>query len=90
MAIEKNVELVGFQFAMVSSANHVTPLPGLTVTAEITTGSAFAACTNSVAEIASGMYKITVTQTEMNNDILTLKFTATGADTRLITLITST
>jgi hypothetical protein len=88
--IAKNVALSNFEFLMIDSTDHVSAKTGLTVTAQISKdGGAFASCTNSVAEIGSGLYKIDLTQAEMNANIITLKFTATGADQRTITIKTS-
>lgn len=85
----KNVALSNFSFLMVDSTDHVTPKTGLTVTAQISKdGGAFAGCTNSVSEISNGVYKINLTQTEMNADIVTLKFTGSGADQTTIVLKT--
>ena len=90
LGITKNVALTNFEFLMVSSSDHLTPTASLTITATISQdGGAFASCTNSVAEVSNGIYKINLTQTEMNADIITLKFTATGADQRTVTIITS-
>lgn len=89
--IPKNVALSNFEFLMVDSTDHITPKTGLTVSGEISKdGGAFASLTNSVTEISNGVYKVNITQTEMNADVITLKFTGTGADQRTITIKTST
>lgn len=89
--VQKNVALSNFRFTMVSSTDHVTPVPGLTVTAEICRDAegAFSAATNSPTEISSGVYEIDWTQTEINADSITFKFTATGADQITIHIVTS-
>lgn len=88
--VAKNVVLANFPFMMVDNTDHVTPKTLLTVTATISKdGGAFASCTNSVTEISNGMYKISLTQPEMNADVIVLKFTATGADQRTIVITTS-
>lgn len=85
----KNVALSNFPFLMVDATDLNTPETGLTVTATISKdGGAFAACTNAVSEISNGLYKITLTSTEMNADVVILKFTATGAAQRTIVLLT--
>jgi len=87
--IPKNVALSNFAFFMVDSSDHVTPKTGLTITATISKdGGAFASCSNSATELSSGVYLIDITQTEMNADVITLKFTASGADQRTITIKT--
>jgi len=88
--VPKNVALSNFEFLMVDSADHVSPKTGLTVTAQISKdGGSFAACTNSVTEVGNGVYKINLTQTEMNADVITLIFTASGANQTTITFKTS-
>ena len=88
--IMKNASLNNFQFVMILSSDHVTPAESKTITATISKdGGAFASCTNSASHVGNGVYKINLTQSEMNADIITLKFAATGCDTRFITLKTS-
>ena len=87
--VAKNVQLANFNFFMVDSTDDISPKTGLTVTAQISKdGGAFAGCSNSVAEIGNGVYKITLTQAEMNADVITLKFTATGANQTTVTMVT--
>ena len=52
-------------------------------------GGAFAACSNTFSEIGNGVYNIDLTSTEMNADMVALKFTATGADQRIVFIKTS-
>lgn len=87
--IRKNVALSNFTFLLVSSTDHVTGVTGATVTATRSIdGASFASCTNSVSEVANGVYKIDLSASDLNGTLITLKFTATGADPRIITLIT--
>lgn len=87
--IKKNTAVSNFPFYMVQSADHNTPATGLTVTAERSIdGGAFAACTNSPTEVANGNYKINLSASDTNGTIIILKFTATGADPRIMYLIT--
>jgi hypothetical protein len=82
----KNVQLTAFTFFMASGSTAKT---GLSVTAQISKdGGALATCSNSVAEISNGLYTITLTATEMNADVVTLRFSATNADDRIILLLT--
>lgn len=75
---------------MVLSSDHVTASTGETVTGTISKdGGAFAALTNAISEIGNGMYKVNLTQTEMNADVITLKFTAANSDQRVITVYTT-
>lgn len=85
---KKNTALSNFQFLMSDSTNH-EPDTGLTVTAERSIdGAAFAACANSVTELANGVYTIDLAASDLNGDVVTFKFTATGADQTTITVLT--
>lgn len=87
--IAKNYGVNAFEFAMVSSTDHFTPTPGLTVTATRSIdGAAFAACANAVTGVANGIYKIDLAASDLNGNVITLRFTATGGDDRLITIVT--
>ena len=87
--VQKNVALSGFVFFMADSADHVSPKTGLTVTAQRSIdGAAFGACANSVSEISAGFYTIDLADTDLNGDVVALKFTATGADQRSIIIVT--
>ncbi|MFN3075348.1 MAG: hypothetical protein ABT940_00425 [Alphaproteobacteria bacterium] len=89
--IKKNTALSNFTFLMVSSSDHITPSTGLTVAATRSIdGGAFAACTNSgtIAEVGNGIYRINFSTTDLNGDVITVRFTATGADDRYLTIKT--
>jgi hypothetical protein len=87
--LSKNVAVSNFPFKMVDSTDHVTPETGLTVAATRSIdGAAFAACANSPVEIASGWYKIDLAAADLNGDVVILRFTAAGADTREIVIFT--
>ncbi len=89
--VKKNTALSNFTFLMVSSSDHITPTTGLTVTASRSIeGGAFAACTNSgtIAEVGNGVYRINFSTTDLNGDVITVRFTATGADDRYLTIKT--
>ena len=90
VAITKNVALANFPFLMVDSADSITPKTGLTVTVERSIdGAAYGASTNTPAtEVGSGSYKISLSASDLNGDTISLKFTATGADARYITIVT--
>jgi hypothetical protein len=86
--IKKNVALNNFEFLMTDSTNHL-PKTGLSITATRSLdGGAFGACANAVSEIASGIYSINLATTDMNANTITLRFTSTGADDSLITIVT--
>ena len=85
----KGVALAGFPFLLVASSDHVTGKTGATVTATRSLdGAAFAATANSATEVGSGIYKIDLASTDLDADTVVLKFTATDADTRYVTIVT--
>jgi hypothetical protein len=87
--VTKNTALNNFQFLLVSSADHVTPKTGATVTATRSIdGGAFAPCANSVAELSNGIYTIDLAASDLNGTVITLLFGATGADPRYVTILT--
>lgn len=89
--IKKNVALSNFEFPMVDSTDHVTLKTGLTVAGQVSIdGAAFVNLTNSVAELASGVYKVNLAAADVNGTIIMLKFTSATADTRLILFTTQT
>ena len=86
--IARNEQLDNFTFLMTDSTNH-TPATGLSVTAyRSIDGGMFSLCTNLVSAVSNGIYKITLSASDLNGEVITLRFTATGADDRLITIIT--
>src|SRR3990170_2840591 len=81
--IKKNTTLNNFEFLMVDATDGYTEETGLTVTAQRSIdGGAFGACVNSVTEVGNGIYKINLANTDLNGDVITLRFSATGARTR--------
>ena len=85
--VKKNTALANFEFVMFNSSGN--PQTGLTVTATRSLdGGAFAACANSVSEVASGVYKISFDATDLNANVVVLRFTATSAKDALITILT--
>jgi hypothetical protein len=87
--IQKNTALNNFEFFMADSADHVSGKTGLTVTsARSIDGGAFGACANSAVQVGNGVYRIDLATTDLNGDIVTLRFSATGADDTVITIKT--
>lgn len=87
--VKKNTALSNFTFLMVDTDGN--PKTGLTVAAQRSIdGAAFSACANSVSELADGIYKINLDATDLNGDVITLKFVASGAKTRFVMLVTQT
>lgn len=87
--IRQNQARPNFTFLMTDSAGDGAP--GLTVTAQrrLDAG-AFAPCANAVVEDAAGggVYAINLASSDTNGEIVTLKFTAAGAQDRVITILT--
>ena len=83
-----NTALTKFPFFMVSSADHITPKTLLSVTATRSIdGGAFASCANAVVEVDYGIYVIDLAASDTNGTNIALRFTASGADDRVIVFI---
>jgi hypothetical protein len=87
---KKNQAINAFEFPMTDSSTHaLKPGLGTSITAQRSLdGGAFATCTNVPAEVSNGVYKIDLSAADMNGSTVTLRFSATGADDRLITILT--
>lgn len=85
----KNAQFV-YVIKMVDDTDHVTPKTGLSpaMTRSID-GAAFGSATGSVAEIATGHYKVTASAADMNGDVVTHRFTGTAADDLTIVIQTT-
>jgi len=87
--IAKNVALSNLMFTMVL-LNGKTPATGKTITPQISRdGGGFATCANAVSEVGEGWYKISLTQSEMNADIVALKFIETDCLQRNMEIATT-
>jgi len=74
---------------MVDGTDFSTPETGLTITATRSIdGGAFAAAANAATEVANGIYTINLAASDLNGTVITLRFTATGAADRFITIKT--
>lgn len=86
--LKKGVALTKFQFEMTDSTND-NPATGLTVSGFVSKdGGSYSSLTDSVTEVANGMYEVDVSSTEMNANNVSLRFTATGANDLNITFRT--
>lgn len=87
----KNTALANFPFLMTDSTYH-NPQTGLTVTATRSLdGGTFAAGTISgMAEVGFGVYCCDLAAADTNADTVALRFTATGADDLVVTVLTRT
>lgn len=87
--VKKNTTKNNYAFYMTDSTTHAAKT-GVTVTAQRSIdGAAFAACANSPAELSNGCYKINLAAGDLNGDVIILRFTGTGADDRIHTILTS-
>lgn len=85
-----NTALADFEFQMIDDADHFSPKTGLTVTAERSIdGGGYAACANSASEVGAGTYTIDLNASDLNGDLITFKFTASGADPTYIEIRTT-
>lgn len=84
--IKKNTALSNFAFTMVDATDGFTVETGLTVTAQrIIDGGGLTSCVNSPSEIGStGIYRIDLAAADLNGDVITLRFTATGAADHIV------
>lgn len=90
LGMSKGSAFSNFEFLMVDSSDHITGKTGLTVTATRSIdGGAFSSCANSVSEVANGVYKIDLATTDTAGNYITFRFTATGADPRVIPVVTT-
>ncbi len=89
MAMTRNAQRT-IVFPLYDATNPVVLKSGLTAAARITKdGGTDAVSTNAVAEVGTtGIYKLTLTATEMDADLIGVKVTATGACDQVIVLVT--
>lgn len=86
----RGVAVDAFPITMLSSVDHITPTPGLTVSAFIKqNGGNYVALTNAVVEADLGSYHVDITGTEMNVANISLRFTAPGADPVTVSIFTN-
>lgn len=87
--IRKNVAYPNFTFPMVLSSDGRSAALIKTVsgTRKIDSG-AFASLANSVSEIANGLYVVNLDASDLNGDVITLRFAANDCDDRYIQITT--
>lgn len=86
----RGVGIDAFPITMLSSTDHITPTPGLTVSGFIKQdGGNYVALTNAVTEANLGSYQVDITNAEMNFANITLRFNAPGADPVSISIFTN-
>lgn len=85
---KKNTGLDNFMFPMFDSTTK-NPKTGLTVTAErAIDGNPFALCSNSAIELSNGVYRVSLSASDLNGNKIMLRFSAPGADDQLVEIIT--
>lgn len=85
--VQKGAALNKFQFTMVDTSG--TLLTGLSVSGYVSKdGAAYSSLTDTVTEVANGTYEVDISSTEMNANNVALRFTATGAADRNVTIRT--
>lgn len=85
--VQRAAALTKLQFTMVDSSGGL--LTGLTVAGTVSKdGGSYASLTDAVTEVANGTYEVDVSASEMDAANVALRFTATGAADRNITIRT--
>ena len=76
----KNTAFSNLEFLFVAASDHVTPVTGASGTAVTRSidGGAFGAGTGTLAEVSNGIYQYDASAADMNGDIITFRFTASG------------
>lgn len=88
--ITKNATFSNLEFLMVDETDFATPETGLTVTGQRSIdGAAFGAVAGSIAEVGSGIYQFDALAADMNGDVITFKFSSTGAADTFVTVVTT-
>lgn len=87
--VKKNTPLPAFEFFMAKLSDHVSPQTGLSITSQVSIdGAPFTSTVNAASEVGSGFYSINLAAADLNGTIITLTFSASGADTTGVTLKT--
>jgi uncharacterized protein YeeX (DUF496 family) len=87
--IKKNTALTAFPFLMVLDSDGKTPATGLTVAAQrMIDGVGFSPATNVPTEKSNGWYLIDLSAADLNGNTIVLRFSATGARTRELVIVT--
>jgi hypothetical protein len=91
LQMKRNTPYNNFQFWLISSADHINPITGRSVTARRKRdANAWEPCTNSVTEGGEGSYLINLSADDLNGTDLLFAFTAPGADVTRFKVVTQT
>lgn len=85
--IKKNLAFNNFTFLMLDLTG--SPASGLSVTGQVSIdGAAFQSLTNAITELSNGVYKVNLAAADTNGvSSMTLRFTASGAQDSVITVL---
>lgn len=83
--IKKNTALSNFIFPMTDDVNHEL-IAGLAVSGFVKKDNGAFGATPAVTGLGNGLYSVDLTAANMNGDVVTLRFTAVGADDKIITI----
>lgn len=92
--VTKGHAISGFMFKMVSTSDHVTPVTSGVISGQISrNGGSFTTLESGTAtagytEVGLGLYKVNLTSGDLNVDVAALHFSAAGADSRDLVLLT--
>ncbi len=86
----RGIAIADWPITMLSAVDHITPLPGLTVSGFIKQdGSLYSPLVNAVTEADLGSYQVDITGAEVDFANISLRFTAPGADPVTISFFTN-
>lgn len=91
IGIQKNTDKADIEFLMIDSTDDISGKTGLTVTVTRSIdGAAFGAkhASTVVTEVANGIYSMDANAADLNGDIITFRFTGTGANDTFLTIAT--
>ena len=89
IGIQKNTAKNDIEFLMIDSTDDISGKTGLTITATRSIdGGSFGAITGSTAEVANGIYQLDASAADLNGNIITFRFTGSGANDTFLTIAT--
>jgi len=89
IGITKNTAFNNLEFLMVDATDYSTPEVGLTVTGQMSIdGASFVSVNGTISEVSNGIYQIDLTAADTNGDVITYRFSATGAADTFVTVKT--
>jgi len=87
---KKNEVFNNLGFVMRSSVDHIEPKTSLSVSGERSIdGDSFVAVVGALGEIGNGVYQFDGDSSDMNGDLITFRFYASGADDTFVTIKTT-